>query len=264
MTTRTTQRAALAAMAAMALLAATASHAGEAMARITSQKVLRVAVPVDYPPYGSVGIDMSPRGLDVDVAKLLAEKLGVKVELVPVTAPNRVAYIQTRKVDLTISSLGKTPEREKVIDYSMAYAPFYDAVYGTKGLAVKGFADMAGKTVSVTRGSMQDKELQEMAPKANVLRFEDNNSTVAAFRAGQTQMMAIGTTVVEALKQRDTALDADLKVILSNSPCYIGMAKDEPELKAKVNEIIRKAKSDGTLNSIAQRWLNAPLGELPE
>ena len=247
-----------------ALVAMSSALAGDGLVRITSQKSILIGVPVDYPPYGYVGTDMAPRGLDVDVAKLLTDKLGVKVELVPVTGPNRVAYIQTRKVDLTISSLGKTPEREKVIDYSIAYAPFYDAVFGGKTLVVKSFSEMTGKTISVTRGSMQDRELQEMAPKADVLRFEDNNGTIAAYRAGQTQMLAIGTTVAAALKQKDPSLDMELKLILSNSPCYIGMAKEEPELKAKVNEIIRKAKADGSLNAISQKWLGAPLGELPE
>ncbi|MGG2479142.1 transporter substrate-binding domain-containing protein, partial [Rhizobium sp. BR5] len=76
------------------------------------------AVPQDFPPFGSVAADMAPQGYDIDVANLIGEKLGVKVELVPVTSANRVPYLQTNKVDLVISSLGKNPDREKVIDFS--------------------------------------------------------------------------------------------------------------------------------------------------
>lgn len=119
------------------------------------------------------------------------------------TAPNRVAYLQSGKADFTISSLGKTAEREKVIDYSIAYSPFFDAVFGKKALAVKSMADLAGHSVSVTRGSMQDKELTDMAPQAITKRFEDNNSTIAAFMSGQTEMAAVGTTVVSALTQKN-------------------------------------------------------------
>lgn len=239
-------------------------QAGDALNHILQSKELRVAVPVDYPPYGYVGPDMMPQGLDIDVANLMANKLGVKLELVPVTAPNRVAYIQSGKADFTISSLGKTPEREKVIDYSIAYSPFFDAVFGAAGLPVKSLADMAGKSVSVTRGSMQDRELTDTAPQAVAERFEDNNSTISAFMSGQTQMVAIGTTVAASLKQKNPNLDIALKVVLSNSPNYIGMNKDQPELRAKVNEIIRAAKADGTLDAISQKWLGAPAGELPE
>jgi polar amino acid transport system substrate-binding protein len=141
-------------------------YANDGLAKILERKVLRVAVPSDYPPYGFVGSDMAPKGIDIDMAGLIAKKLGVKLELVPVTAPNRVPYLQTGKADLTISSLGKTPEREKVIDYSIAYVPFYDAIYGRVDIQAKTFAELNGKTISVTRGSMQDEELQRLARAA--------------------------------------------------------------------------------------------------
>jgi polar amino acid transport system substrate-binding protein len=61
----------------------------------------------------------------------------VKVELLPVTTANRIAYLQTKKADLVISTLGKNPEREKVIDFTAAYSPFFIAVFGAKTIAVK-------------------------------------------------------------------------------------------------------------------------------
>ena len=76
-----------------ALMTSSFVQAGEALSTILKNKELRVAVPVDYPPYGYVGADMVPQGYDIDMAKLMADKLGVNLQLVPVTAPNRVAYI---------------------------------------------------------------------------------------------------------------------------------------------------------------------------
>jgi polar amino acid transport system substrate-binding protein len=249
---------------AAAYLVSAPSFADDALSRIIARKTLRVAVPTDYPPYGFVGPDMVAKGIDIDMANLLAKKLGVKVELVPVTGPNRIAYLQSQKADLTISSLGKTPERAKVIDYSAAYTPFYDAIFGGKEVQAKNFAELTGKTISVTRGSMQDEELQRLAPGAVVKRFEDNNGTLAAFLSGQSQMFAAGTAVAEAIKQKNPALNLELKVILSNAPCYVGVPKGETALLAKVNQVIREAKKDGTLDQIAQRWLGTPAGDLPE
>lgn len=83
---------------------AQANDLDDVMARGT----LKVAVPQDFPPFGSVGPDMKPRGLDIDTAKLLADRLKVKLELTPVNSTNRVPYLTTGKVDLVISSLGKT------------------------------------------------------------------------------------------------------------------------------------------------------------
>jgi polar amino acid transport system substrate-binding protein len=88
--------------------------------------------PDRLPPYGFVGTDLKPQGLDIDMANYIGAKLGVKVELVPVTSANRIPYLQTKKADLVISTLGKNPEREKVIDFTAAYSPFFIAVFAAK------------------------------------------------------------------------------------------------------------------------------------
>ncbi|WP_246876020.1 transporter substrate-binding domain-containing protein, partial [Pantoea ananatis] len=76
---------------------------------IQKRGVLRVAVPQDFPPFGSVGTDLQPQGYDIDMAKYLAKQMKLKLQLVPVTSANRVPYLQTDKVDLVISSMGKNP-----------------------------------------------------------------------------------------------------------------------------------------------------------
>lgn len=252
------------ALTAVACLGSANAMADDLYATILARKSIRVAVPTDYPPYGAVGTDMQPRGLDIDMARFIGQKLGVKVELVPVTAPNRIAYLQTNKADITISSLGKTAERAKVVDFSIAYAPFFDAVFGVKSVKASSFAELNGKTISVTRGSMQDQELEQLAPGAVVKRFEDNNSTLSAFLAGQTQMFATGTTVAAALQKMNPNLDMELKVILANAPCYIAMPKGESTLLAKINMIVREARADGTVDKLSQTWLGAPAGKLPD
>ncbi len=245
-------------------LSSLTANAADLLDTIIQNKVVRIAVPQDYPPYGSVGSDMQPQGIDIDTARLIAEKLNVKLQLIPVTGPNRVPYLQSGKADMTISSLGKTEERAKVIDYSIAYAPFFDAVFGKADLNISTGQELAGRTVAVTRGSMQDDELTEFAPDAVIRRFEDNNSTISSYLSGQTELVAIGTTVTAALKKKDPDLDIDLKLILSNAPCYVGLPKGNPKLVTKVNEILRTAKADGTIDAISMKWLGAPAGDLPE
>ncbi|TIT17899.1 MAG: transporter substrate-binding domain-containing protein, partial [Mesorhizobium sp.] len=116
---------ALAAVVGMAMAPSSRARA-DVLSDIGARGTVRIAVPQDFPPFGSVGADMTPQGYDIDIANLIGEKLGAKVEIVPVTSANRIPYLQTNKVDLVISSLGKNPDREKVIDFSEAYAPFYN------------------------------------------------------------------------------------------------------------------------------------------
>jgi len=246
-------------------VAAPAAFAQAALDNIVAKKTIQIAVPTDFPPYGFVGVDLKPQGLDVDMAQLIAAKLSVKIELVPVTSGNRIPYLQTRKADLVISTLGKNPEREKVIDFSAAYSPFFQAVFAGKGLPIKGVADLAGKSVAVTRGAIEDMELTKVAPPtADIKRFEDNNGTVSAFVSGQTQVIATGASVAGTMMSRNPALNAEYKFTLKDSPNFIGIAKGEDKLRAKVNEIIAAAKASGELDKLAQKWLSRPAGELPQ
>lgn len=232
----------------------------DALKDIQARGTIRIAVPQDFPPFGSVGADMAPKGYDIDVANLIGQNLGVKVELVPVTSANRIPYLQTGKVDLVISSLGRNPEREKVIAFSNAYAPFFNGVFGPADLAVKGAEDLKGKTVGVTRGSIEDLELSKIVGEdTTVKRYEDNNGTISAFLSGQVELVATGNVVAAAILARNPPKKPELKFLIKNSPCYIGMNKDEPALMETVNAIIANARADGRLNAISNKWLGTDL-----
>lgn len=138
------------------------AHA-DALDTIAKSGVVRIGVFEDYPPFGSIGPDMKPQGYDIDMATLIGKALNAKVELVQVTGDNRMAYLADRKTDMLLS-VGQTPERAKVIDFSNAYAPYYLAVFGPKSLAVKGTADLAGKSVAVARGTLEDLSVSKVDP----------------------------------------------------------------------------------------------------
>jgi polar amino acid transport system substrate-binding protein len=239
-------------------LAAPAAHA-DALDNIARAGVLKVAVPEDYPPFGSVGPDLKPQGYDIDTAALLAKSMNVKLELVPVNSANRIPYLQTSKVDLVISSLGKTPEREKVIDFSTAYAPYYQGVFGPADLKVSGPADLTGKTVGATRGALEEIALTQMAPNATIKRFEDNNATISAFLSGQVQLIAAGNIVAAAILAKNPPRRPEPKFVIKNSPCFVGMNKNEPRLQQKVDAAIAQAKHDGTLNAMSKKWFGTAL-----
>jgi polar amino acid transport system substrate-binding protein len=241
------------------LMLSQAAHA-TGLDDVVARGTLKVAVPQDFPPFGSVGPDMQPRGLDIDTAKLIADQLKVKLELTPVNSTNRIPFLTTGKVDLVISSLGKNPEREQVIDFSSAYAPFYLAVFGPPDAAISKLDDLKGKTISVTRGAIEDIELSKVAPEGTTIkRFEDNNSTIAAYLAGQVDLIASGNVVMVAITERNPKRVPALKIKLKDSPVYVGLNKNQPELLAKVNEILTSAKGNGSLEKISQTWLKQPL-----
>jgi polar amino acid transport system substrate-binding protein len=235
-----------------------------ALEDIVRNRKIKIGVPIDLPPYGTIGTDAILKGLDIDMAELIAAKLGVRAELVWVTSAQRIPYLQSKKVDLVISTLGKTPEREQVIDFSSAYSPFFQAVFGARTLAVKEFADLRGKTIAVTGGAIEDTELTRLAPPASqILRLHDNTETVASFVAGNAQLIAISASVAGNLMARFPHLGIEYKLLIKDSPNYIGLPKGEPRLRQRVNEIIAEARGSGDIDRICLRWLGRAAGNLP-
>ncbi|GAM64332.1 ABC-type amino acid transport [Vibrio ishigakensis] len=88
-------------------------------------------------------------------------------------------------------------------------------------------------------------------------RYEDNNATLSAYLSGQVGLIATGNLVVTEIANRYPAKAPEVKFMLKNSPCYIGVMKGDDELLQEVNRLISKAKQDGELESISQKWLKA-------
>ena len=249
---------------ASATLTCTASFAQSALDDVMKAKKITIAVQTDFPPYSFANTDLKLQGLDIDMANYIATKMGIALEMVTVTSANRIPFLQTKKADLVIATLGKNPDREKVIDFTAAYSPFFQAVFAAKSLNVKSFADLAGKSVSVTRGAIEDQELTKAAPaSADIKRFEDNNATVSAFVAGQVQAIATGASVAGNMMGRNPQLNAEYKLLLKDSPNFIGVGKGEDKLRLKVNEILAEAKKNGDIDKMAVKWLGRPAGDLP-
>src|SRR4051794_32582958 len=125
----------------LAFAAAPRPASADSLADIKKAGTVNIGVFEDFPPFSSVGTDMSLHGYDVDVADAVAKALGVKPKLVAVTGQNRIAALQSHKVDILLS-VGYSAEREKVIDFTAAYAPYYIAVIGPHSLNVAGPADL--------------------------------------------------------------------------------------------------------------------------
>lgn len=227
---------------------------------IKSAGIIKIAVPQDFPPFGSATKDLSVQGYDIDMGKHISDKLGVKLKLIPVTSANRIPYIQTGKTDLIISSLGKNPQRAKVIDFTNAYAPFFLGVFGNKKVSVTKADDLKGKTIGVTRGSVEDLELSKLVDSSvTIKRFEDNSTTIAAFVSGQINLIATGNVIVSEIASRYPNISLDAKFSIKNSPCYIGIKKKEPELKLFLNDLIAELKENGKLNETSKKWLKIDL-----
>ena len=225
---------------------------------------IKIAVPENFPPFGSLGADGEHEGFDVDVAKLVAKDLGVKLELVPVTSKQRIPFLETNRVDLVISSMGANPGRAKSIWFSSAYAPFFSGAFAKADMAISSIADLSGKKVGVTGGTLEDLEITKTGPKdMTVVRFGDNAATLAAYTSGQVDVLVTGNTVAAKLSTDKPELKLETKFIIKESPAFIGIKKGNFDLLQWVNVFILHKKLGGDLNTFSEKWLGQKLPPLP-
>ena len=226
--------------------------------RLLETGMVRVAVPQDLPPFGSI-VEGAPRGYDVDVARLLAADLGARLELVAVASPNRIAALLTQRADL-----GITPERAKAVSFSTPYAAFFSAVFGAPDLAVKGPADLLGRKTAVTRDTIEDGELARIAPQgAEIARFEDNDATMSAFLSSKADLIATGNVVMAAVLKQHPERRIESKFLIKESPAAIGVRHEEPGLLNWVNVFVFHKKLSGDLDRLSRQWFGEPLRPLP-
>ncbi|MDB9524699.1 transporter substrate-binding domain-containing protein [Oscillatoria sp. CS-180] len=237
------------------------SVAGGTLDSVLSAGAIKIAVPQDSPPFGSVGTDGDPQGYDVDVAQLIAEDLEVDLELIPVTSTNRIPYLQTGRADLVISSLGATPERAKSIYFSSTpYAPFFSGIYGPTDANVSSYGDLSGYTIGVTQGALEDLEVSEKAPEGvEIKRFEDNSVTISALLANQVDLIATGNTIAAKVIQDNPDASIENKFVMKNSPCYIGVRRGDLDMLEWVNVFIRHKRFSGDFERLSQEWFGEPL-----
>lgn len=226
---------------------------------IISRGTIRIGVPIDVPPFGFVDANNHPAGLDVDVANMIGEALGVRVELQQITGANRIPYLVSDRLDLVISSLGATPERAQQIAFTSPYSAVAIGVFGPSGIAVSSPEELGSQTIAVARGTTPDLDLTAAAPHANIMRFDDDATAVAAFLSGQAQLLATGNMIASDVAVRNPGVELDTKFILRYSPAHIGLQQGRPELLRWLDTFIFYNHLAGRLSEITERWLGQPL-----
>jgi polar amino acid transport system substrate-binding protein len=228
---------------------------------IMKAKKIRVATDLAIPPSGMVDDQMHPTGSDVETAQLLAKDWGLELEFVQTTGATRIPNLQTGKADIVISTLSVTPDRAKVVDFSKAYAALQSVIGARKDLQIKDWADLKGKTVTVTRGTTQDTQLTPLAAEKGftVVRYDDDATSVTACVTGQADIFATSATLINQIDKKKPTPGFEPKFTIATFDLAIGVKKGEPKLIEHLNEWISANLKNGKLNDIYKKFHGSPL-----
>lgn len=249
-----------AAISGAASLPATAAE----LAEIQAAGTINIGVLIDFPPYGVLNADNEPDGYDATVAKMLADDLGVEINLIPVTGPNRIPYLLSGQVDILVSSLAITPARAEQVDFSNPYAAIRIGVMAEADLDIASAEDLDGVSIAVARASGQDTTITEIAPEGTVIRrFDDDVSAVQALLSGQVEAIGASNTVMTQIRQVSPG-EFEEKFTLNQFRLAVAVTPDAPDLLAYVNEFLAGVTESGALNEAHVQWLDEPLPDFTE
>jgi len=245
-------------------LAGVAPARADAIDEIIKRGKILVAIDISAPPFGVQNEKMEPDGADVETAKLLAKDLGVELEVVPVTSANRIPYLQTKRVDLTMSTFSITPERARAVAFSSPYGAINAVIFAPKSVEIREPKDLAGKKVGVARGTTNESDLVAVAPSGTqIIRFDDEASVMSALGAGQIDAYSSSETIARSLISRYPDKNFESKLTLRRGYYGVGVRRNEPELLHWVNTFIWFRKNSGDLGRIYEKWVGVALPELP-
>jgi polar amino acid transport system substrate-binding protein len=253
-----------AAGAVLATLGAAASAEAQSIDEVLTRKKLQIGLLVDFAPFGLAVGTNKYEGYDVDVATLMAKYMGVDLELVAVTGPNRIPYLLSGKVDMLIAAFGITPERARQVMFSIPYSSIDIMLVATKDKKITGPEDLKAFKIGVPRASTPDAAVTALAPPGTrIMRFDDDATTAQALLSGQIDATGLATTTLKAFIAMNPAANYEAKFALRHQPNGITLRRGQFDLLQWVNTFIYFVKNNGELDVFYRKWLDGPMPDLP-
>lgn len=216
---------------------------------------LVVGMSADYAPYEFHYIDENGKdvigGFDVDIANEIADAIGVELVIQEMDFDALVSALPAGKVEVVISGMNPTEERAKVVDFSDIY---YNSQHGIlvrteDADKYKTFADLEGAKVGAQLGSTQEQIAKAEIPNADLQLLANVNNLILELKSGKVDAIVMEKPVAEMAVKNNS----DLAV---GEPTYeektggnaVGVAKNNPELLAKINEVINELNESGKMD----------------
>jgi polar amino acid transport system substrate-binding protein len=195
-------------------------------------------------------------GYDVDLVQAVTKRIGVALEMMPLSSAERIPLLQQGKVDLVATSMTRTRERERDIDFSYIYFITPHAVIVKKTSGITSVRQLAGRKASSASTSTAGGNLKEVVPDVNIVYVRDYSLAFAALKEGSVDAFTTDETVLTAIVRQDGHPDEYLFLPDFTKSREVGFAlkKDEPRLKATVNQALMDIESSGEGVKIWDTW----------
>lgn len=229
---------------------------GSPLAKIEKAGKLVIATSPDFPPFESLSGDGKVEGIEIDILEMICAELGVELEIQQMDFDAVLPGVQAAKFDMGVSGISVTEKRQKNVLFTDPYCLAAQAIVVVEGSPITCKADLTGKTVSVQTGTTAESYCMESG--YSVSAFAANNDAESAVVQGKVDAWVIDDlTAAEMVKAYNAENDVKLVVLdepMTTEPYALAMAFGSEDTIAKINTILDKLLSDGTIASIFEKW----------
>ena len=239
----------------------TTSEANKSGDSLTAKAgTLTMATNAEFPPYeykdGETII-----GIDAEVAKLIADKLGLKLEIADVDFDSIIPGVQTGKYDMGMAGMTVTDERKQKVNFSDSYAKGIQVVIVKEGSDIKSIDDLEGKKIGTQQGTTgyiyaSDTPENDGYGEENVIGYANGAVAIEALKSGKVDCVIIDNEPAKAY----IAANSGLKILdteFTNEDYAICFSKKNPELQKKVNDALNELKASGEFQKVVDKYIKA-------
>lgn len=217
-------------------------------------ETLIVGTNPEFSPFEYVGDDGVITGIDIDIVKAIAGKLGYDVKVEAIDWNGLIPALTSGKVDLLIAGMTITEERKQSVLFT---DPYYNATQAiivmAEGSPVAAEADMHGKKIAVIMGYTGDLYISENFTDSEIVRYDKSMDAVQDLVNGRVDAVVLDEAPAKVYERQGIGVTV-LPDRLSNEEYGIAFKKEDTELVAKFNEALAQIMSDGTLDNIVSQY----------
>jgi polar amino acid transport system substrate-binding protein len=241
-----------------------AQSAGGVLDRIIKDKKIRVTAEVTSPPFGILDKNNQPDGSEIATARQLAKDLGVELELVQVTSPQRIPALLAGRADVAISSLSITFDRAKTVMFATPHGALSIVIAGPKKTQIHSAADLVGKKIGITRATLEESAVPGIAPPGtNIVFFDDIAATLQAMISGQVDAAGMSAFAAKSVADRNPNAQIENKFTVRTAFYAPAVRPGDFDLLQFINTWVFLNKQNGVLAGIYKKYTDVALVDLP-
>jgi His/Glu/Gln/Arg/opine family amino acid ABC transporter permease subunit len=247
--------------AAMLAISIVTSYSNPLQASSVGKDTLTLITSPDYPPYeyyDTQGGDRKIIGFDIDIANTIAKQLGFQLKVMESDFNGLIPALQANRADFVMAGMTPTPERKKNADFSIIYYQAKDTIVAPKNSNLKQPQDLAGKTVGVQLGTIQETNAKKIAQKVTGVKLKQLNKVPEAIQEIKSRRIdaaIVEDTVAKGFAQANPDLEFNAIPSEEGSGSAIAFPKNSA-LVEPFNKVLQQMKDKGEVQQLATKWFS--------